>query len=216
LDSVTPYATRANYGLSRQRWHELRMVSPDLLDVSPSSGRQSRDGFVEGLRAGPSRAARSTGFRPPSSAGSGGGRGCALLRVEAVREAALGRGSARLDEQAVAAHGTRARKPRVRGIDDQWRLVGAGDRETRPLYPDGWGSGVGSQASSAITLAVRRRRGRSGPVDSTTWDVLRASRAALQGATPGALFDGYRGRQPPGAPAKAPASTWTPGHSRRR
>src|SRR5207248_8444893 len=34
--------------------------------------------------------------------------------------------------------------------------------ETRPHYPGGWGSGVGSQASHAITLAVRRRRGRSG------------------------------------------------------
>src|SRR5438874_10842367 len=64
----------------------------------------------------------------------------------------------------------------------------------RPHYPGGWRSGVGSQARSAITLAVRRRRGRSGPVDSTTWDVLPASRAALQGATPGALFDGHPGR----------------------
>ena len=35
--------------------------------------------------------------------------------------------------------------------------------ETRPHSPSGWGSGVGSQASRAITLAVSRRRGRSGP-----------------------------------------------------
>jgi hypothetical protein len=31
--------------------------------------------------------------------------------------------------------------------------------ETRPHYPGGWGSGVGSQASPAITLAVSRWRG---------------------------------------------------------
>src|SRR5207248_6026608 len=34
--------------------------------------------------------------------------------------------------------------------------------ETRPHYPGGWGSGVGSQARCANTLAVSRRRGGRG------------------------------------------------------
>src|SRR5205807_1768796 len=78
--------------------------------------------------------------------------------------------------------------------------------EIRPHYPGGWGSGVGSQASRAITLAVTRRRGRSGPGTSRICEILPASQGALQGATPGALFDGHPPRHP----------VWHPrGHPRR-
>src|SRR6266478_5754583 len=70
--------------------------------------------------------------------------------------------------------------------------------ETRPRYPGCWGSGVGSQARCAITLAVRRSRGRSVPVASATCDVLPASQAALPGAAPCALFDGHPVRHPCG------------------
>ena|ERR1700674_3490263 len=53
--------------------------------------------------------------------------------------------------------------------------------EIRPHYPGGWGSGVGSQANPADTLAVSRRRGRSGPVASYTCEIVACLRDCLRG-----------------------------------
>src|SRR5713226_4068100 len=66
--------------------------------------------------------------------------------------------------------------------------------EIRPHYPGGWGSGVGSQASRAVTLAVSRRRGRSGP----------AFRALARFCLPRRVPCVAPAKAPCVAPAKAP------------
>src|SRR5205085_165974 len=95
--------------------------------------------------------------------------------------------------------------------------------ETRPRYPGGWGSGVGSHLGRATTLAITERRGRPGPGNSSTCVVLPATPPATADATPPATFDVNPpwhptwqalwhppwqarpcGRTPPRAPAAAP------------
>ena len=77
--------------------------------------------------------------------------------------------------------------------------------ENRPHYPGGWGSGVGSLGQVATTLAVSRRRGRSGPGISGTCEIPPAFAPASEGASPRAQFDSHPGRHPPRHSRRHPA-----------